>query len=90
VTDQPDSPHLLVPQMTAHYLFAIAANDDESQPEAKDVLRDAFEQAGLPAEIEVYEGALHGWCPPDSQVYDEAQAERAWSRLLVLFENALA
>jgi carboxymethylenebutenolidase len=90
VTDQPNSPHLLVPEMTAHYLFAIAANDDENQPEAKDVLRDAFEQAGLPAEIEVYEGALHGWCPPDSQVYDEAQAERAWSRLLALFESALA
>ena len=90
VTDQPDSPHLLVPQMQAHYLFAIAANDDENQPEAKDVLRDAFAQAGLPAEIEVYDGALHGWCPPDSQVYDEAQAERAWSRLLVLFEGALA
>ena len=90
VTDEPDSPHLLVPQMTAHYLFAIAANDDESQPEAKDVLREAFDEAGLPAEIEVYEGALHGWCPPDSQVYFEAQAERAWSRLLVLFERALA
>ena len=89
VTDQPDSPHLLVPRMKAHYLFAIAENDDENQPEAKDVLRDAFAQAGLPAEIEVYEGALHGWCPPDSTVYHEAQAERAWSRLLVLFENAL-
>ncbi len=90
VTDQSDSPHLLVPQMQAHYLFAIAANDDESQPEAKDVLREAFAEAGLPAEIEVYEGALHGWCPPDSSVYNEAQAERAWSRLLVLLEEALA
>ena len=90
VTDQPDSPHLLVPQMQAHYLFAIAANDDENEPEAKDVLRDAFAEAGLPAEIEVYDGALHGWCPPDTQVYNEAQAERAWSRLLVLFERALA
>jgi len=89
VTDQPDSPHLLVPEMTAHYLFAIAENDDENQPEAKDVLRDAFESAGLPAEIEVYEGALHGWCPPDTQVYHEDQAERAWSRLLALFERAL-
>ncbi|MCY4073910.1 MAG: dienelactone hydrolase family protein, partial [Acidobacteria bacterium] len=49
-----------------------------------------FDQAGLPAEIEVYEGALHGWCPPDMPVYNEAQAERAWSRLLVLFETALA
>lgn len=89
VTDQPDSPHLLVPQMTAHYLFAIAANDDEAEPEAKNVLRDTFAEAGLPAEIEVYEGALHGWCPPDTQVYNEAQAERAWSRLLALFETAL-
>ena len=90
VTDAADSPHLLVPKMKAHYLFAIAENDDENQPEAKDVLRDAFAQAGLPAEIEVYAGALHGWCPPDSTVYHEAQAERAWSRLLALFENALA
>ena len=89
VTDQPDSPHLLVPQMTAHYLFAIAANDDEAEPEAKNVLRDVFAAAGLPAGIEVYEGALHGWCPPDTQVYNEAQAERAWSRLLALFETAL-
>jgi len=90
VTDADDSPHLLVPEMKAHYLFAIAENDDANQPEAKDVLRDAFAQAGLPAEIEVYEGARHGWCPPDSTVYHEAQAERAWSRLLVLFEEALA
>ena len=90
VTDAPDSPHLLVPKMTAHYLFAIAANDDENQPEAKTVLRDAFSQAGLPAEIEVYAGAMHGWCPPDSTVYHEAQAERAWSRLLALFADALA
>ena len=90
VTDQPDSPHLLVPQMTAHYLFAIAENDDENEPEAKNVLREAFAEAGLPAEIEVYQGALHGWCPPDTQVYNEPQAERAWSRLLALFERALA
>ena len=90
VTDQPDSPHLLVGDMQAHYLFAIAENDDESDPEAKNVLREVFDSAGLPAEIEVYAGALHGWCPPDMPVYNEAQAERAWSRLLVLFENALA
>ena len=90
VTQAADSPHLLVPRMRAQYLFAIAENDDRSQPEAKDVLRDTFAQAGLPAEIEVYAGALHGWCPPDSTVYNEPQAERAWSRLLALFERALA
>ena len=90
VTDGPDSPHLLVPNMQAHYLFAIAENDDAEEPEAKNVLRETFAEAGLPAEIEVYEGTLHGWCPPDSHVYNEASAERAWDRLLVLFETALA
>ena len=90
VTDGPDSPHLLVPNMQAHYLFAIAENDDVEAPDTKNVLREAFAGAGLPAEIEVYEGTLHGWCPPDSHVYSEPQAERAWSRLLALFDTALA
>jgi carboxymethylenebutenolidase len=89
VTDKPDSPHLLVPKLKAHYLFAIAENDDQKQPEAKNVLHEAFAQAKLPAEIEVYVGTLHGWCPPDSQVYNPTQAEKAWSRLLVLFKSAL-
>jgi carboxymethylenebutenolidase len=90
VTDKPDSPHLLIPQMKAHYLIAIAENDDKRQPEAKDVLRDAFTKAKLPAEIEVYAGTMHGWCPTDAHVYDHDQAEKAWSRLLVLFGSALA
>ena len=67
----------------------IPENDDEREPETKNVLRRSYAEAGLSAEIEVYEGAMHGWCPPDSAVYNEAQAERAWSRLLTLFANAL-
>lgn len=90
VTDKPDSPHLLVPKMKAQYLFAVAENDDQKQPEAKNVLREAFAKANLPAEIEVYAGTVHGWCPPDSQVYNAAQAEKAWARMLALFERALA
>ena len=90
VTDKEDSPHLLVENMQAHYLIAIAENDDEREPQTKDVLRKTFDAAGLPAEIEVYEGAMHGWCSLDSRVYNKAQAERAWSRLLHLFETALA
>jgi carboxymethylenebutenolidase len=90
VTDKPDSPHLLIAQMKAHALIAIAENDDQKQPEAKDVLRGAFAKAGLPAEIEVYAGALHGWCPPDSAVYNAPQAEKAWARMLALFKETLA
>jgi carboxymethylenebutenolidase len=76
--------------MQAGFLIAIAANDDEKDPNAKVILRQAFDAAGLNAEIEVYEDTLHGWCPPDSVVYNEAQAERAWHRLLALFERELA
>ena len=90
VTDTPDSPHLLVPKMKARYLFAIAESDDQRQPEAKNVLREAFATAKLPAEIEVYAGTIHGWCPTDSRVYNHDQAEKAWSRMLALFKAALA
>jgi carboxymethylenebutenolidase len=90
VTDKPDSPHLLIPQMKAHFLIAIAENDDMRQPDAKTVLKDSFAKAKLPAEVEVYAGAQHGWCPPDSQVYNHDQAEKAWSRMLVLFSKSLA
>lgn len=89
-TKNPDSPHLLIPTMKAHFLIAVAENDDQREPETKNVLRDAFAKAKLPAEIEVYAGAAHGWCPPDSAVYNQKQAERAWERLLVLFKAALA
>jgi carboxymethylenebutenolidase len=84
------SPHLLIPQMKANFLIAIAANDDASNPESKNVLRKAFDDAKLKAEIEVYAGTQHGWCPPDAQVYNPVQAEKAWGRLLELFKTSLA
>jgi carboxymethylenebutenolidase len=88
-TPNPDSPHLLIPQMKASFLIAVAENDDMRDPASKNTLRDAFAKAKLDAEIEVYPAA-HGWCPPDSQVYDQAQAEKAWSRMLALFQKTLA
>ena len=89
-TDAEDSPHLLASQMDAGFLIAIAESDDTRNPDEKDLLREAFDREDVRAEIEVYEGTQHGWCPPDSAVYDEQQAERAWSRLLALFERELS
>lgn len=88
VTAAPDSPHRLVAQTQARYLIAVAENDDTKDPEAKATLRAAFDSAKLPAEVEVYPAA-HGWCPPDTRVYDAAQSERAWTRLLATFSQAL-
>src|SRR5277367_3287780 len=90
VTDMPNSPHLQAAKSKAQFLIAIAANDDMRAPTDKTVLKETFAKANLPAEIEVYAGAAHGWCPPDSRVYNERQAEKAWSRLLVLYGKALA
>jgi carboxymethylenebutenolidase len=95
VTDKPDSPHLLAPRLRARVLVAIAANDDQRQPAAKDTLRDTFAAAKVPAEVEVYH-AKHGWCVADmpneggAPIYSAAEAERAWARLLALYRAGLA
>jgi len=90
VTDQPNSPHLLAARSKAQFLVAIAENDDSRSPNDKSAMKETFAKANLQAEIEVYAGAAHGWCPPDSRVYNEPQAEKAWSRLLALYGKALA
>ena len=90
VTDQPNSPHVQASKTQAQFLVAIAANDDQRSPNDKTALRATFDAAKRPAEIEVYTDAAHGWCPPDSGVYNEPLAERAWSRLLALYGKALA
>jgi carboxymethylenebutenolidase len=95
VTDKPESPHLLVPKIKARYYFGIAASDDSKQPDAKDKLRAAFAAANVPAEIEVYEGSIHGWCVADMPlqngmpIYNPALAERAWGHLVGLFKATL-
>jgi carboxymethylenebutenolidase len=96
VTDKPDSPHLLAPQIKARMYFGIAANDHERQPDAMDKLKEAFEVAKVPTEVELYPQALHGWCMRDMPVtngvaiYNEADAERAWGELLALYKVAIA
>ena len=96
VTDKSDSPHRLAPKIRAHMYFGVASNDDARQPEAKDKLKEAFAAANVPAEIEVYPGALHGWCVPDmplqngAPVYSQPDAERAWGKLVALYKGALA
>jgi carboxymethylenebutenolidase len=95
VTDRPNSPHLLAPKIKARMYFGIATNDDMQQPDAKTKLREAFDAAKVPAEIEVYSMAQHGWCVPDmpaganGPIYNKADAERAWSKLLALYKAAL-
>jgi carboxymethylenebutenolidase len=94
VTNSPESPHLMIPKMKARMYVGIASNDDKSQPDAKDTLREAFKAANVPAEIEVYE-SLHGWCVPDMPnatppIYNKTDAEKSWGKLIALYKTALA
>ena len=90
VTDKPNSPHLLAPKIKGRLYFAIASDDDKREPEVKNTLREAFAAANVQAEIEVYPNALHGWCVPDSKAGENKQdAERAWSKLVALYRDAL-
>jgi carboxymethylenebutenolidase len=89
VTDKPDSPHLLAPRIKASAYFAIAANDDQRQPDAKDKLREAFAGATQPVKIEVYQGCNHGWCVSDGMVFNRAEADRAFGELTALYAKAL-
>ena len=95
VTQAPDSPHRMIPKMKARFYVAVAANDDQRQPDAKDVLKQAFADAEVPADVEVY-SSLHGWCVPDmpaeqgKPIYNKPDAEKAWATLIALYKQALA
>jgi carboxymethylenebutenolidase len=90
VTDKPDSPYLLIPQMKAEVLCCVADNDDKRDPTAKDKLKEAFAAAHLTATVEVFEGCNHGWTVRGSEVYNEAGAEKAWSELTALYKRNLS
>jgi carboxymethylenebutenolidase len=96
VTANPNSPHLLAPKIKARMYIAVAANDDAQQPDAKTALKQAFEAAKVSAEIEVYPQAQHGWCVSDmpmqangQPIYNKADADRAWVKLLALYKAGL-
>ena len=92
VNQTPNSPHLLAPRIKGRMYFGVAVNDDKQQPDAKTTLKQAFDAAKVPVEVEVYEQGQHGWCVPDmpNNLYNKAEAERAWAKLLALYKAALS
>ncbi len=88
VTKDANSPHLLIPKTKASFVVAIARNDDEKQPDAKNTLKATFASAKRPATVEVYP-ADHGWCVAGGGSYNEAAAEKAWAELLKLYRANL-
>lgn len=88
-TNAPDSPHLTLPLIKARLYFGHAVQDKTMPQEAIGKFDQALEEWGGRYESEVYEGAYHSWTVPDSPVYNQPQAERAFEKLKALFGEAL-
>jgi carboxymethylenebutenolidase len=88
-TDKNDSPHLLLPRMTARLYFGHAADDRSMPREAIAKFEEALAAWGGRYESEYYEGAHHGWTVPDSPVYNETAAERAFGKLTGMLAETL-
>jgi carboxymethylenebutenolidase len=89
--DEPDSPHLLAPQMTGVKVYVAGAVEDKSFPDdMKQRLDDALTSAGVEHQIETYAGLRHGWVPSDTPVHDAAGAERHFRALFDLFASTLS
>ena len=89
VTDDPESPHNLAPQLKAKLYFGFAIEDQSMPPDAVDRLRATLDKAGANYASHVYDGARHGWCVRDHRMHHAAQAEAARLRTVKLFKDAI-
>jgi carboxymethylenebutenolidase len=89
-TDDPDSPHVGLPDARAEFYFGHADNDRSMQPDAIARLDQALTDAGLAHRSEVYEGAPHGYTMADTSSYDATAAERHYAALEDLLTRSLA
>jgi carboxymethylenebutenolidase len=88
-TDTLASPHLALPRVKARLYFGHAVEDRGMPAEAIEKLDRALEDWGGEYESEVYDGAYHSWTVPDSPVYNQPQAERAYNKLTDLLASTL-
>ncbi|MBF6047358.1 dienelactone hydrolase family protein [Streptomyces sp. NRRL B-1677] len=90
VTDEPDSPHRLAPNLTAEIHFGLAERDEAMPPEAVAALNKALDEAGVRYTSEVYPDTDHGFTMSDTAVYSPSGDETHWDRMLQLFARTLA
>lgn len=89
VTDAPDSPHLMVENITGELYFAHAGEDHHMTPEHIAQFDKALEAAGVRHRTEVYDGAQHGFTQADTAAYDAQSDDRHYVELLGLFDRTL-
>jgi carboxymethylenebutenolidase len=88
-TDDPASPHTILPRIKARLYFGHATDDHSMPKEAIEKFEQALRMWRGKFESETYEGARHGWTQPDMPAYNEPAAEQAFEKLIRLFDMSL-
>jgi carboxymethylenebutenolidase len=88
VTDQPSSPHLLVPKIKGKVYVAGAIEDASFTDDMKERLKKALAEAGVDHTVETYP-AKHGWVLRDTLAYNPEEAEHHWRALVALMDGVL-
>lgn len=87
VTDAPDSPHRLVPELNAQVHIGLAEADMSA--EAISELNRALDAAGVGYTTEIYPDTIHGFTMSDTDAFDPSAVQRHWDRLLPLLDRSL-
>ena len=90
VSDASDSPHRGAGAIRARVYLGVADEDGSCTPEHQAALREALDGAGVRYQLELYEGARHGFAMTDFPVHDAAAEAKHWERVLALFADELA
>ena len=88
VTDDDDSPHLAVPAFTGSIYLGYGADDTMQSPESQQALIDMVEAMGDRGQVEIHEGANHGYSVP-GRAYHGPAADRSYERALAVFAKEL-
>lgn len=87
VTSAPDSPHRLIPTLTAQVHLGLAEGD--MSPKAISELNQALDAAGVGYTTEIYPGTIHGYTMSDTDAFNPSALQRHWDRLLPLLDRTL-
>jgi carboxymethylenebutenolidase len=89
VTDQPDSPHLLIDQIKGELFYGFAETDPSVPENVIPTLTAALKKAGVKHQVKVFERTQHGFCFPERQMYAAAASEQTWTILFDLWDRNL-
>lgn len=89
-TDHEDSPHRWAPKARGELYIAIADEDPYATPEQVATLEQALQDAGARYQLELYEGAQHGFSFESLPTYNAEAEARYRAAVTALFKRCLA